>query len=134
MDMKRHLNPRVYGSKGGWKTEGNRPLSDVNDSLRGYIERKEKEDIGDQWRACESQGEAKEIQMKSGFWNFSKNRLAGRAGLPGDTCTRPSFWVSAMNCLAAENEPPGGTNTVTLFLAILDIFGYLWCHCDVTML
>jgi len=23
----------VHGSKGGWKTEGNKPLSDVNDGL-----------------------------------------------------------------------------------------------------
>ena len=37
MDMKRHVNPRVYGSKGGWKTEGNRPLSDVNDRLIAKI-------------------------------------------------------------------------------------------------
>jgi len=37
MDMKRHINPRVYGSKGGWKTEGNRPLSDVNDRLIAKI-------------------------------------------------------------------------------------------------
>jgi len=28
-----------------------------------------------------------------------------------------------MNRLAAKDEPPGGTNTVMLFLAILNLFG-----------
>ena len=32
--------------------------------LEGYLERKEKKGIGDQGRACKSQGEAKEIQVR----------------------------------------------------------------------
>jgi len=70
-------------------------------------------------------------EWKSGFWDFSRNRKAGRAWLPGDACTKPSFWVSTMNRLAAEDEPPGGTNPVSLFLVIFWCFGipvvWPWC-------
>jgi len=62
-------------------------------------------------------------ELKSGFWNFSRNRLAVTHDPPGDTSTRSSFWVSSMNRLAAENKLLGGTNIVMLFLAILDLFG-----------
>ena len=36
-----------------------------------------------------------------GFWNFSKNRLAGDESLSGDTSTLCWFWVP-------EEELPGG--------------------------
>jgi len=35
-------------------------------------------------------------ELKSGFWNFSKNRLAVTRDLPGDTSVGPIFWVSSL--------------------------------------
>jgi len=57
------------------------------------------------------------------FLDFPRIRLAAHELLPGGTCVFTSFWVSSMNRLATEDEPPGGTNTVTLSLADLNNFG-----------
>jgi len=50
------------------------------------------------------------------------------------------FWVFSMNCLAAEDEPPGGISTVTLFFGcfgVLDVsvmchdnlYAWIWILC-----
>jgi len=74
------------------------------------------------------------IKGELGFWNFSRNRLAGHTWPLGDTSTRPSFWVSVMNRLVAEDESPGGTNPISLLWSFFMFLRYLWCGREVCML
>jgi len=69
-------------------------------------------------------------EFHSGFWNFSRDRLAVTLDLPGDTSTRPIFWVFSMNRLAVEDDPPGDTNETMQFWS----FRIFWDACDVVVM
>ncbi|QCD86326.1 hypothetical protein DEO72_LG3g847 [Vigna unguiculata] len=92
MHMKRHVNPRVYGSKSGWENR-----------------RKEKEDIGGQGKACESQGEVKE-NLETAWRRMNCRQAAHVVTL--------IFLGLRMIRLAIGSEPPGAV-LLLLFFSIL---------------
>jgi len=64
-------------------------------------------------------------EFHSGFWNFPETVWWSRATRQAAQAPDPVFWVFSMNCLAAEDDPPGDANTVTQFLLFWIFLGYL---------
>jgi len=54
-----------------------------------------------------------------GFWNFSRNRLAGDELPSGDASLSMQFWVLVEESPGGYPWPPGDTSHTTQFLGLL---------------
>ncbi|QCD89492.1 hypothetical protein DEO72_LG4g437 [Vigna unguiculata] len=82
MHMKRHVNPRVYGSKGGWE----------NRSLRTVLRERRR-------KTLVIKGKLARVKAKL---RKSRNRQAAMYEPPGDTYLFAHFLGFTVNCLAVE--------------------------------